>query len=107
MDDAIWKEEGHISPFGVLDWDTLVEGDTWVAQRGVDFHCEPEMFVERHFTEAEYEGLERDVKARIIGDLVCFQIINPFGSEDEETADFFEEMDRRERARREKARRAS
>ncbi|MEU2597011.1 hypothetical protein ABZ669_07090 [Streptomyces hirsutus] len=77
MDDTIWGKE-DLSPFGECDWPTWAEGDTWMARRGTDFHCEPEVFVNYLVEMAEYEGRTREVISRIIGDdVVCFRLLDP------------------------------
>ncbi|MEU5343209.1 hypothetical protein AB0H18_20620 [Streptomyces sp. NPDC020766] len=77
VDETVWYEEDR-SPFGECDWPKWAKGDTWMARRGEDFHCEPEVFVNYLAEVAEYEGLRREVKSRIIGnDMVCFRLPDP------------------------------
>ncbi|MFF1292886.1 MULTISPECIES: hypothetical protein [unclassified Streptomyces] len=84
VDDTMWREE-DLSPFGEYDWPTWANGDTWMARRGEDFHCEPEVFVKYLTKSAEYEGRTREVLSRIIGDdIVCFRLLDPADDDDRE-----------------------
>ncbi|MFF1295112.1 MULTISPECIES: hypothetical protein [unclassified Streptomyces] len=82
VDDTIWYEEDR-SPFGECDWNSWANGDTWMARRGEDFHCEPEVFVEYLAEMVEEEGRTREVISRIIGDdIVCFRLLDPADMDD-------------------------
>ncbi|MFD0225169.1 hypothetical protein ACWGPD_11155 [Streptomyces hirsutus] len=83
MDDTIWREK-DLSPFGKCDWPLWAEGDTWMARRGTDFHCEPEVYVNYLAETTEWEGRTREVQARIIDDTVCFRLRDPADAEDDE-----------------------
>jgi hypothetical protein len=55
----------------IYDWPTLMDGDTWVAEQGVDFLGEPSSFRTYLYMKARQAGLR--AKSDIDGQYVHFQ----------------------------------
>ncbi len=84
VDDTMWHEE-DLSPFGKDDYDSWANGNTWMARRGEDFHCEPDLFVKHLAKLVETFGNHREVISRAIGDdIVCFRLLDPADDDDRE-----------------------